>query len=331
MITNIRERIFTIKDETTFNEVALAIFQYQAINNEVYRQYLSLLNIDTSTIQHYLDIPFLPIEFFKNNIILSSTIKNSPIQFTFKSSGTTGENTSSHHILDIELYKESFTKGFELFFGDIKKWNILALLPSYLERENSSLVYMVNELMKISNKDANQFYLYNHEQLYSKLNELELKNEVSILIGVSYALLDFAENYQPHLKHTIVMETGGMKGKREEITKQAMHDILKKSFNISHIHAEYGMTELLSQAYSKGNGVYVCPPWMKVICKELNDPFQIASYNQTGRINVIDLANLYSCSFIETADMGKVAQDGTFEILGRIENAIMRGCNLLIH
>ena len=328
--TNIRERIFSIKDELTFNEVALTIFQFQALNNPIYNRYLSLLNIDIKAIEHYSKIPFLPIEFFKNNIVLTSEQQVELPSLVFKSSGTTGENTSSHYVLDPEIYLESCIKSFNLFYGAIENWNILALLPSYIERENSSLIYMVNQLMQISNKSANQFYLYNHDALYSKILELEKKKEPSILIGVSYALLDFAEKYQPQLNYTIVMETGGMKGKREEITKQAMHDILKKSFQTPTIHAEYGMTELLSQAYSSGNGLYKCPPWMKIICKELNDPFQETKNNQTGRINIIDLANIYSCSFIETADMGKVSDNDTFEIIGRIENALMRGCNLLI-
>ena len=329
-ITNIRERIFSIKDENTFNEVALDIFQYQYTNNPVYHQYIQLLKTNLDSINHYSQIPFLPIEFFKIQKILTTDKPETDIALIFESSGTTGENTSRHYVLDPSLYIESFTKGFEYFYGAIKDYHILALLPSYLERGSSSLVYMVNELMKISAKDKNQFYLYEHETLYNTLLELEANKEKTLLIGVSYALLDFVEKYQPTLKNTIVMETGGMKGKREELTKTQLHSILKEKFHIENIHSEYGMTELLSQAYSKGDGIYQCAPWMKVICRELNDPFQNTKANQVGRINILDLANIHSCSFIETADMGKVQTDNSFEILGRIENAILRGCNLMI-
>ncbi len=329
-ITNIRESIFSINDDFTFNKVALEIFHFQATYNEVYRRYIDLLKINIDEITHYSKIPFLPIEFFKSNVVISSVDKNPMPEIVFKSSGTTGQNTSTHYLLDTGIYFESFTKGFHYFYGDLKEWNILALLPSYLERKDSSLVYMVDHWMRLSNKEANQFYLYEHQALYEHLKALEIKQEKSLLIGVSYALLDFMEAYQLPLHHCIVMETGGMKGKRAEISKFELHEHLQKAFSIPHIHAEYGMTELLSQAYSKGQGIYACPPWMKVICTELNDPFQSSAFHTNGRINIIDLANLYSCSFIETADMGKLHPNGHFEIIGRMENAILRGCNLLI-
>jgi phenylacetate-coenzyme A ligase PaaK-like adenylate-forming protein len=329
-ITNIRERIFSIKDEITFNEVALDIFQYQYTNNPVYHQYIQLLKTNLDSINHYSQIPFLPIEFFKSQKILTTDKPETDIALIFESSGTTGENTSRHYVLDPSLYIESFTKGFEYFYGAIKDYHILALLPSYLERGSSSLVYMVNELMKISAKDKNQFYLYEHETLYNTLLELEANKEKTLLIGVSYALLDFVEKYQPTLKNTIVMETGGMKGKRKEIIREELHETLCKGFGVSNIHSEYGMTELLSQAYSLGNGIFECPSWMQILIRDTEDALTYVDYGKTGGVNVIDLANINSCSFIATQDLGKKQPNNSFEILGRFDNSDIRGCNLMV-
>jgi len=311
--------------------MALKIFLLQYENNEVYKKYIDSLRILPETIDSIEKIPFLPISFFKTHVISTTTFHP---EIIFESSGTTGQNTSRHFVKSLDLYKKSFTKGFNLFYGNPANWCILGLLPGYLERQNSSLIMMVNELMQKSNNPFSAFYLHDHEKLYQSLVHNEIIKQPTLLIGVTYALLEFAEKYSMRLQNTVVMETGGMKGKREEITREEVHQRLKNKFGVKTIHSEYGMTELLSQAYSKGNGLFQTPPWMKVLLREYNDPFAINASTSTekpmnGLINIIDLANLYSCSFIGTDDIGKLYKDNTFEVLGRRDSSDLRGCSLL--
>jgi hypothetical protein len=273
------------------------------------------------------EIPFLPIQFFKSHRVLSSS---EPIEKSFSSSGTTGNITGKHHITDISFYEKSFQKGFEQFYGNIEDYVILALLPSYLEREGSSLIYMVDALIKQSNHKESGFYLNNLSELNETLLKLESQGKQTLLIGVSFALLDFIETYSFKLNHTLVMETGGMKGRRKELVRSELHSILKQGFGVENIHSEYGMTELLSQAYSKGDGIFECPNWMKVFVRDPEDALTILDPEKTGGINVIDLANVNSCSFIATQDLGKINQDGTFEIVGRFDHSDIRGCNLMV-
>ena len=324
MISN--TEIFNIKTSQEFEELALKTFIFQFENNTVYRSFCDLLYKNPSDITSIKDIPFLPIQFFKSHEVLSS--KNG-IEKTFTSSGTTGSITSKHFVSDINLYEESFRKGFRHFYGNIEDYVILALLPSYLERDGSSLIYMVDDLIKKSKHPESGFYLNNLGELATTLNRLEDKKQKTLLIGVSFALLDLVEEFQLNLNHTIVMETGGMKGRRKEIIRQELHEILKSGFSIDSIHSEYGMTELLSQAYSKGNGVFECPPWMKILTRDTEDALSIQQPNKTGGINIIDLANLNSCAFIATQDLGKVYKNETFEIIGRFDNSDIRGCNLM--
>jgi phenylacetate-coenzyme A ligase PaaK-like adenylate-forming protein len=286
---------------------------------------LNLLKTDINCITSIQDIPFLPIEFFKSHSIISN---DNPIEKTFTSSGTTGQDVSQHHITDLSIYTESFIRGFEHFYGTTEDYRILALLPSYLEREGSSLVYMCNRLIENSQHQESGFYLHNLEDLAKILSQKSEKK--TLLIGVSYALLDLAEQFPQKLENVIVMETGGMKGKRTEMIKSELHDVLKKAFQLNTIHSEYGMTELLSQAYSKNNGIFETPPWMKVIIRDTQDPFTILNHQQTGGINIIDLANINSCSFIATQDLGKTIDEYSFELKGRFELSDIRGCNLLI-
>lgn len=324
-MNNLEKKIFEIKSEVEFCEVALEVFKYQAINNPVYKKYIEYLNKDINKINSVEEIPFLPIEFFKSHKVITGNKEYTKI---FTSSGTTGNNTSKHYICAENLYVNSFLQSFEMFYGSIKDYKILALLPSYLEREGSSLIYMVNKLVELSKENGSGFYLYNIDELIENLNKN--KDKKTLLFGVSFALLELAEKHKLNLEGSIIMETGGMKGRREEITKEELHSILKKKLGVEAIHSEYGMTELLSQAYSKGDNLFFCPPWMKILIREINDPFYFVSNNQTGGINIIDLANLYSCSFIETKDLGKTHKDDSFEILGRFDNSDIRGCNLLI-
>ena len=307
-----------------FEEKALKIFRLQAGDCLVYKRYLNLLKIDVENINSIQKIPFLPIEFFKSNTILS---KDKTAQITFSSSGTT-QQRSQHRIADLSIYEDSFRLGFDYFYGNPKDYRILALLPSYLEREGSSLVYMCNQLIKDSQHPQSEFYLNNLKDLSEILSET--CDRKTLLVGVSYALLDLAEQFPQHLNNTIVMETGGMKGKRQEMIKSELHHKLKESFQIQHIHSEYGMTELLSQAYSKGNGIFESPPWMKVLIRDTEDPFQLVAHHKTGGLNIIDLANIYSCSFIATQDLGKSLDDNTFELKGRFDQADLRGCNLML-
>ena len=319
--------IFNISTEDEFNNLALKIFKHQFENNPVYRSFCDLLYKHPSDVRSINEIPFLPIQFFKSHDVLSNI---NTVEKTFSSSGTTGSITSKHHVTDLNIYKESFTKGFECFYGSIEDYVILALLPSYLEREGSSLIYMVEDFIKTSKHPESGFYLNNLSELNETLTVLDKKGKKILLIGVSFALLDLVESYQFQLKNTVIMETGGMKGRRKELVRDELHTILKQGFGVNTIHSEYGMTELLSQAYSKGNGVFECPKWMKILTRDTEDALTILPQQQNGGINVIDLANVNSCSFIATQDLGKVYPNGTFEIIGRFDNSDIRGCNLMV-
>ncbi|HEY2581576.1 MAG TPA: acyl transferase [Mucilaginibacter sp.] len=322
-----KQQIFSINNEPQFIDTALQVFRYQAENCFVYNKFIKGLQIDPADIHSLAEIPFLPIEFFKSHKVLSS---NAPIETVFTSSGTTGVITSSHYVTDVSWYVESFRNAFKLFYGDIKNYAILALLPSYLEREGSSLIYMAKDMVEQSEKVDSGFFLYNHEELYQRLKKQQQANEPTILIGVTFALLDFIERYNLNFPQLIVMETGGMKGRRKEMIREELHNNLCDGFGVKTIYSEYGMTELLSQAYSKGNGIFNCPPWMKIITRDTNDPLSILNTDKAGGINIIDLANINSCSFIATQDLGKVYADNSFEVLGRFDNSDIRGCNLLV-
>lgn len=310
-----------------FLPLALETFRFQARNCQCYRQFLSHLGIEVNRVRAISEIPFLPIQFFKSHKILSTSRS---VERIFYSSGTSGTQRSQHHVADLSTYEESYARGFAQFYGSIQDYTILALLPSYLEREGSSLVYMVNDLIQKSKKPASGFYLNNFEQLKEKLSSLDARGEKVLLIGVSFALLNFVERHPLCLKHTLVMETGGMKGKRKEMVREELHARLKKGFGVQQIHSEYGMTELLSQAYSKGAGLFRTPPWMQVQIRDPQNPFDRLPVGKSGGIDVIDLANRDSCSFIATQDLGKMHTDGSFEILGRFDDSELRGCNLML-
>ena len=321
------EQIFSISNSKGFEQIALEVFRYQAKNSEVYGQFIRNLSIDIQQIKHLDDIPFLPIEFFKNHQVITG---GSEFSRVFSSSGTTGMSQSKHYVKDLELYIQSYRKAFQLFYGDINKYALLALLPSYLEREGSSLIYMVNDLINKSQNEKSGYFLDDHKLLYQTLKGLKESHTPVLLIGVTYALLDFIETYPIEFPELIVMETGGMKGKRREILREELHEILCAGFGVESIHSEYGMTELLSQAYSEGAGIFHCPPWMKVKIRDTNDPLTLLGVQQSGGLNIIDLANLHSCSFIATQDLGRSFEDGSFEVLGRFDNSDIRGCNLLV-
>jgi phenylacetate-coenzyme A ligase PaaK-like adenylate-forming protein len=319
--------IFNIKTEQEFSDMALTVFRFQFENNIVYRSFCDLLYKHPSDVKTIEDIPFLPIQFFKTHDVLSS---NEPIKATFTSSGTTGSINSKHYVTDLEIYTQSFTKSFQQFYGAIKDYVVLALLPSYLERQGSSLIYMVDAMIKQSKHSESGFYLNNISDLKDTVIVLDSKGKKVLLIGVSFALLDLIETYQFKLKNTIVMETGGMKGRRKELIRDELHNQLKQGFGVETIHSEYGMTELLSQAYSIGNGLFNTPNWMRVLTRDTEDALSINSTGKAGGINVIDLANINSCSFIATQDLGRVNNDGSFEIIGRFDNSDIRGCNLMV-
>ena len=323
---SLHQTIFNINSEKAFEKTAIEVFNYQYSNNLVYHQFCNYLKVKSETITKIEQIPFLPVEFFKTHAIKTTEFT---AQATFLSSGTTGTNQSRHLVKDLSVYETSFNKCFKQFYGNVADYCVLALLPSYLEREGSSLIYMVDALIKKSKHPESGFFLKNEQLLVEKLHFLTKNKQKTILFGVSFALLDLAENHQIDLSDVIIMETGGMKGRREELTREELHAIYKQSFNVDFIHSEYGMTELLSQAYSKGNGIFNCPPWMKILIRDINDPFNIIENNKTGGINVIDLANIDSCSFIATQDLGKITNLG-FEVLGRFDNSDLRGCNLLV-
>lgn len=322
-----QKEIFNIQTNNDFKICALQVFKHQFENNVVYRSFCDLLNIHPSDVKEIEEIPFLPIQFFKSHEVISG---KDLIQETFTSSGTTGSVTSKHSVTDLSWYEESYLKGFKQFYGNIEEYTVLALLPNYLEREGSSLIYMVNDLIKKSKKSASGFYLDDMTGLSKKLIELDKHGEKVLLIGVTFSLLDLIEVHQFDLKNTIVMETGGMKGRRKELIRVELHEILCKGFGVTQIHSEYGMTELLSQGYSKGNGVFDCPPWMKVLSRDTEDALTILENSKTGGLNVIDLANYNSCSFIATQDLGKTNPDGTFEVTGRFDHSDIRGCNLMV-
>ena len=305
----------------------MKVFRFQYDNNQVYREFCELLKVEKSTVKSIKEIPFLPIQFFKTHSVISG---NDTIKETFTSSGTTGVITSKHLVTDTNLYQESYTKAFSQFYGNIEDYVVLALLPSYLDREGSSLIYMVKDLIELSKSTDSGFYLHNYNELISKIVRLETSGKNILLIGVTYALLDVLELQSFKLKNTIIMETGGMKGKRKEIIREELHEILCNGFGVTSIHSEYGMTELLSQAYSLGNGIFECPNWMQIYIRDTEDALQYIENEKTGGINVIDLANINSCSFIATQDLGKKYNNNSFEVLGRFDNSDIRGCNLMV-
>ncbi len=310
-------------DDNEFNVLALEAFNYQSLENPVYKNYLHFRNFAHKP-NHYLEIPFLPIELFKSHRIQSGVQGFEQVVFT--SSGTTGAETSKHYVKNADRYIESFMRGFELFFGDAKQYHFFALLPSYLERSDSSLVYMVDHLMKTSGKG--DYFLYDHHALDAMLHEVESTGQKSIIFGVSYALIDFAEQFPRALQFCQIVETGGMKGTRKELTKQELHTILSDSFGLDSVSSEYGMTELLSQAYAVRSSTFATVPWLKVLARDPYDPFAVSNQGK-GALNFIDLANSDSCCFIETHDLGNV-KDNTFDVFGRMDKAQIRGCNLLV-
>jgi phenylacetate-coenzyme A ligase PaaK-like adenylate-forming protein len=322
-----KDLIFNITSEASFNAAALAVFKHQFEHNSVYRSFCDLLYKHPSEVKTVEQIPFLPIQFFKSHTVVSNS---KSADATFTSSGTTGSIVSKHFVSDLEIYKQSFRRGFKSFYGAIEEYTVLALLPSYLEREGSSLVYMANDMITQSNQPESGFYLHDLEALKNTLLKLEAKRQKTLLIGVSYALLDLIEAHSFKLKHTTVMETGGMKGQRKELVKSELHTILKHGFGVDKIHSEYGMTELLSQAYSKGDGIFKTPAWMKILTRDPEDALSIQPIGKSGGVNIIDLANINSCAFIATQDLGKIHSNGTFEILGRFDESDIRGCNLMV-
>ncbi len=322
------QQVFSIRNDNDFLELAISIFQLQYSHNFLFRKFSDLVGCQPEKVTCIEQIPFLPISFFKTHKV--QTFSFEP-ETEFESSGTTGSTFSKHYIKNVEIYEKSFVKTFEAFYGTINQYCILALLPSYLERSNSSLIYMVKRLMNISGHPLNNFYLFNYKELTEVIMQLEMQNQKILLIGVTYALLEFAQQYPMKLTNTIIMETGGMKGRRRELIRSEVHEQLKSAFKVENIHSEYGMTELLSQAYSKKDGIFSTPPWMKILIYEEDDPLRkLLKAGATGGVNIIDLANIYSCSFISTEDIGRWYPDGSFEILGRFDNADVRGCNLMI-
>ncbi len=319
--------IFAISNQKQFEKIALKIFRFQYENNLVYREFCDFLKTDVQKVKSLQQIPFLPIQFFKSHDVVSNT---DAVEETFTSSGTTGMLTSRHLVTDASVYEESYRRGFSQFYGNIENYVILALLPSYLEREGSSLIYMVEDLIQLSNHPESGFYLHNHEDLIKKLIQLDQSGQNVILIGVTYALLDLIEKQKFQLQNTIIMETGGMKGKRKEMIREELHEQLCAGFGVSSIHSEYGMTELLSQAYSLGEGIFECPSWMQILIRDTEDALTYIPQGKTGGINVIDLANINSCSFIATQDLGKKNPNNSFEVLGRFDNSDIRGCNLMV-
>jgi len=319
--------LYTVND-STFDKIALRTFYLQATENKVYRDFIGFLGIEPSTVDRVDKIPYLPISFFKSHDVSTGRMENPEVIFT--SSGTSGPSTSRHIVPHLSFYLSHAKKNFEFFFGSLTDYHILALMPSYLEREGSSLISMLNYFIKESQSSASGFYLYNYEELLSQVNSLKKGKRKVLVLGVSFALLDLAERFEVDLSNCIIMDTGGMKGRRKEITREELHEFLKAKFHVPLIHSEYGMTEMMSQAYSLGGGLYGSPPWMKTVVRDLNDPFKFEPIGKTGGLNVIDLANIHSCAFVETQDLGKVHQNGRFEVLGRFDNSDIRGCNLLV-
>ena len=319
------DKIFNV-DYKNFDQIAFEVFKFQYKNNTVYKSYCDLLKKTPSNVEDISRVPFLPISFFKSH----SVICTKKYDKVFYSSGTTNDNLSKHYVSDINIYEKSFLKNFIDNYGDPKEYVILGLLPNYMENENSSLIYMVNNLIELSKSNDSGFFLKEYDPIIEKMKSLSRKNKTIILIGVSYALLDLTMNKNLNLENTIIIETGGMKGRRREMIKKELHEILKERTGLKKIHSEYGMTELLSQAYSKSDGIFSCPKWMKIFIRDINDPNFLYSSNKSGGINIIDLANVNSCSFIATEDMGSLHKNGGFEIIGRIDHSDTRGCNLLV-
>lgn len=328
MRDDLRSRVFNINSHAQFLTAAMELFDYQYNNNIIYRSFLDSLGRNPQTVKTIYEIPFLPVEFFRNQKVVSGEL---PVEMIFRSSGTSGFTPGSHYVNDLTLYEESFLKTFTLFYGDPGDYLFLALLPSYTEREGSSLVYMADKLIKNSRHKSSGFYRDNTQKLLASISSAKKEKQKILLLGVSYALLDLAEKYSPDLSGVIVMETGGMKGRRKELTREELHIILKEKFNLQAIHSEYGMTELMSQAYSQGGGIFYTPPWMKIMIRDPHDPLSVyAEPGKTGGICIIDLANINSCSFVATGDLGKLRHDEGFEVLGRFDSSDIRGCNLLI-
>ena len=319
------DKIFNV-DDKNFEQIAFEVFQFQYINNNIYKSYCDLLKKTPSNIGDISSIPFLPISFFKSHSVMC-TKKYDKV---FHSSGTTNENLSKHYVSDIHMYEQSFLKNFIDNYGDPKDYVILGLLPNYMQNENSSLIYMVNNLIELSESNDSGFFLKEYDFIIEKMKSLARENKKIILIGVSYALLDLTESKNLNFENTIIIETGGMKGRRREMIKKELHETLKERTGLKKIHSEYGMTELLSQAYSKGDGIFSCPNWMRVFVRDVNDPNFLYTNSKSGGINIIDLANVNSCSFIATEDMGSLHKNGSFEIMGRIDHSDTRGCNLLV-
>ncbi len=320
--------IFNIKTTEDFETIALQVFNYQYQNNIVYKTFCDHLKTNPSIVKSVNEIPFLPIQFFKSHKVISGT--SEVLNKKFTSSGTTGSIPSTHYISDLNIYEKSYLTSFRKFYGNIEDYIVLALLPSYLEREGSSLIYMANDLINRSHSKESGFYLNNLSTLKETLIQLDNSGKKILLIGVTFALLDLIEQDIFQLKNTIIMETGGMKGRRKELIRKELHEILCNGFGVSKIHSEYGMTELLSQAYSKGNGIFECPPWMNVYIRDTEDALSALPYGKSGGVNIIDLANIHSCSFIATQDLGKAYKGKSFEILGRFDNSDIRGCNLMV-
>jgi len=323
----LKEKIFNLRTQAEFKQLALDIFRHQAGKNPVYKRYIKLLSVNPQAVNTIEKIPFLPIQFFKTERIITD---NQKPEIIFTSSGTTANTQSKHYVADLSFYRESYTKTFKQFYNQVENYVILALLPSYLERKGSSLIFMVENWIHRSKHAESNFYLNNLEEIYNVLHQLKTQNKKVLLIGVSFALLDFVERFSLNFPSLIVMETGGMKGRRNEMVRTELHQRLKKGFGVKTIHSEYGMTELLTQAYSQGNGIFQCPPWMKILIRNTEDPFSYMKENKTGGINIIDLANYHSISFIATDDLGRKQAENQYEILGRFDYSDIRGCNLLI-
>lgn len=325
--SNFTDLLGKIRSEQEFNDLAIRIFYHQARQNPIYSKYLQFLRIKPESVQHCHNIPFLPVESFRRHRVFTG---DGPEQLVFGSSGTTGRDQSRHFVKDPEIYRWSFLQSFRLFLGEPGDYTIVALLPSYEERSDSSLIFMMRELIQQSGNPLSGFYLEKREDMPSLVRDLDGSGEKVLLLGVSFALLDLAAKGPFRLQNTLIAETGGMKGRRTEITREELHKILCHAFGVESVFSEYGMTELLSQAWSQGKGVFSCPPWMRVVIRETDDPFAVAPAGKTGGINVIDLANLHSCCFIATQDLGKLHANGAFEVLGRFDNSDVRGCNLMI-
>jgi phenylacetate-coenzyme A ligase PaaK-like adenylate-forming protein len=324
--TAFKHSIFNLQSPFEFNEIAVSLFRYQYRKNEIYKNFTDALGLKESQIYHPEQIPFLPVSFFKTHKIIAGDY---PEELIFESSGTTGLETSKHYVVDASCYEESFTRGLHLAYGDMSQYMLFVLLPSYLDRKNSSLVYMVEKIRLQSNLQMGGFYLNELAELRHKLLEAQGKGSKIMLFGVTFALLDMAEKFPVTIPEAIIIETGGMKGRRNELTRMELHEKLCTGFGVKKIHSEYGMTELLSQAWSSGDGIFRCPPWMKVMIADTNDPLSYLEAGRSGGINIIDLANFHSCPFIATQDLGRVFEDGSFEVLGRFDNSDIRGCSLL--